>query len=350
MLYYLLAPWLNAFGTVRSSPRAVAVVAARRRPRADDHDPPRGRRWADARRVWALGMTVPGARLGAGAPLTGSATRSSGDCWSPPSRTPSSCCSAWSAPGGRSAGRSAGEQAWAKTERLVEEPCDSPVKVALAAVSPHVHPPEVFLIAGTRPEAIKLAPVAAAMRAAGRLTPVLVASGQHPTMVTQALDAFDVRADVTLPLQRVTGSQPELLTEMIRAAGRAVGGAQAGRGHRPGRHHHDAGRRAWPRSGGASRSCTSRPGLRSGDLDSPFPEEANRRLVAPGRRAAPGADRRWPRRTCWTRASTPADVLITGNTVVDATLAVAAARAAVRGRPGRPGPWMPRARPAVWCW
>ncbi len=76
--------------------------------------------------------------------------------------------------------------------------------------------PEVFLIAGTRPEAIKLAPVAAAMRAAGRLTPVLVASGQHPAMVTQALDAFDVQADVTLPLQRVTGSQPELLTEMIK--------------------------------------------------------------------------------------------------------------------------------------
>ena len=37
--------------------------------------------------------------------------------------------------------------------------------------------PEVHLIAGTRPEAIKLAPVVTAMRAAGRVTPVLVASG-----------------------------------------------------------------------------------------------------------------------------------------------------------------------------
>jgi UDP-N-acetylglucosamine 2-epimerase (non-hydrolysing) len=52
--------------------------------------------------------------------------------------------------------------------------------------------PEVHLIAGTRPEAIKLAPVVIAMRAAGRVTPVLVASGQHPTMVAQALAAFDL--------------------------------------------------------------------------------------------------------------------------------------------------------------
>src|SRR5436190_10181022 len=74
--------------------------------------------------------------------------------------------------------------------------------------------PEVHLIGGTRPEAVKLAPVAAAMRAAGRLQPVLVASGQHPTMVTQALEAFEQAPDVTLTVERASGSQPELLTEM----------------------------------------------------------------------------------------------------------------------------------------
>ena len=34
------------------------------------------------------------------------------------------------------------------------------------------------------------------------LRPVLVASGQHPTMVTQALAAFDLLPDVTLHVDR----------------------------------------------------------------------------------------------------------------------------------------------------
>jgi UDP-N-acetylglucosamine 2-epimerase (non-hydrolysing) len=182
--------------------------------------------------------------------------------------------------------------------------------------------PEVFLIAGTRPEAIKLAPVAAAMRAAGRLTPVLVASGQHPAMVTQALDAFDVRADVTLPLQRVTGSQPELLTEMIKSLDvlleerkpaavvvqgdttTTLAGAMAAFWRRIPVVHLEA-------------------GLRSGDLDSPFPEEANRKLV--GQLAALHlAPTALAATNLLDESVAPANVLITGNTVVDAALEIAA--------------------------
>src|SRR2546421_5741599 len=76
--------------------------------------------------------------------------------------------------------------------------------------------PEVHLLAGTRPEAIKLAPVAAAIRDAGRMRPVLVATGQHPTMVAEALAALGEKADVTLDLDRVTGSQPELLSQLVK--------------------------------------------------------------------------------------------------------------------------------------
>ncbi|MET7424426.1 UDP-N-acetylglucosamine 2-epimerase (non-hydrolyzing) [Dactylosporangium sp. NPDC005555] len=181
--------------------------------------------------------------------------------------------------------------------------------------------PEVFLIAGTRPEAIKLAPVAAAMRAAGRLTPVLVASGQHPTMVTQALDAFEVQADVTLPLRRVTGSQPELLTEMIKQLDAlleerrpaavvvqgdtttTLAGAMAAFWRRIPVVHLEA-------------------GLRSGDLDSPFPEEANRKLV--GQLAALHlAPTALAATNLLDESVAPANVLITGNTVVDAALEIA---------------------------
>ncbi|MER7283493.1 UDP-N-acetylglucosamine 2-epimerase (non-hydrolyzing) [Dactylosporangium sp. NPDC000244] len=182
--------------------------------------------------------------------------------------------------------------------------------------------PEVFLIAGTRPEAIKLAPVAAAMRAAGRLSPVLVASGQHPTMVTQALAAFDVEADVTLPLQRVTGSQPELLTEMIKQLDAlletrkpaavivqgdtttTLAGAMAAFWRRIPVVHLEA-------------------GLRSGDLDSPFPEEANRKLV--GQLAALHlAPTALAATNLLDESVAPSNVLITGNTVVDAALEIAA--------------------------
>jgi UDP-N-acetylglucosamine 2-epimerase (non-hydrolysing) len=181
---------------------------------------------------------------------------------------------------------------------------------------------EIHLIGGTRPEAVKLAPVAAAMTAAGRLRPVFVASGQHPTMVNQALTAFDLEADVTLHVQRTTGSQPELMTELIRVFDEhfearrpaavvvqgdtttALAGALAAFWRRIPVVHLEA-------------------GLRSGNLDSPFPEEANRRLVAqvatlhlaPTTLAAMNL----------LDEGVPVDqILVSGNTVVDAALAVAA--------------------------
>jgi UDP-N-acetylglucosamine 2-epimerase (non-hydrolysing) len=202
--------------------------------------------------------------------------------------------------------------------------------------------PEVHLVGGTRPEAVKLAPVAIAMRAAGLLHPVLLASGQHPTMVDQALAAFGLEPDLTVRVERRIGTQPELLTEMIRQLDdlwaertpaavivqgdttTSLAGALAAFWRRIPVVHLEA-------------------GLRSGDLDAPFPEEANRRLVtqvatlhqAPTPRAAMNLlDEKVP----------AGDVQITGNTVVDAAIAIAgrglpfenaeiaAARAAADGR------------------
>src|SRR4051812_41826565 len=182
--------------------------------------------------------------------------------------------------------------------------------------------PEVHLIAGTRPEAIKLAPVAAAMRAAGRLEPVLVASGQHPTMVTQALGAFDLRADITLPLDRVTGTQAELLTEMIRQLDEVFAA-------RPPAAVIVQGDTTTTLAGALAAFWRRIPvvhleaGLRSGDLDSPFPEEANRKLV--GQLAALHlAPTALAATNLLDENVAPANVLITGNTVVDAALEIAA--------------------------
>jgi UDP-N-acetylglucosamine 2-epimerase (non-hydrolysing) len=141
-------------------------------------------------------------------------------------------------------------------------------------------------------------------------------------MVAQALAAFGLEADVTLPLERVTGSQPELLTEMIRQLDElfakrepaavivqgdtttTLGGALAAFWRRIPVVHLEA-------------------GLRSGDLDSPFPEEANRKLV--GQLAALHlAPTALAATNLLDENVTAANVLITGNTVVDAALQIAA--------------------------
>ena len=56
----------------------------------------------------------------------------------------------------------------------------------------------VFVVVGTRPEAIKLAPVVEALRRDGRLDAVLVATSQHREMLRQALRPFGLVPDIDL--------------------------------------------------------------------------------------------------------------------------------------------------------
>src|SRR5450755_628837 len=59
-------------------------------------------------------------------------------------------------------------------------------------------PPVVLVIAGTRPECIKLAPIIRRLGAHDRLRVVLVNSGQHSTAVRRTLAEFDIRCDIDL--------------------------------------------------------------------------------------------------------------------------------------------------------
>jgi UDP-N-acetylglucosamine 2-epimerase (non-hydrolysing) len=182
----------------------------------------------------------------------------------------------------------------------------------------------VHLVVGTRPEAVKMAPLVTALRASGLARPVVVATGQHTTMVTEALAAFGQHPDVFLDLDRRTGEQAELVAQLAPVLDRVlvedrsaavvvqgdttsvlVGGLVA----------------FWRRIPLVHLEA----GLRSGDLTAPFPEEANRRVVsvladlhlAPTRRAADALLR---------EHVPPERVVLVGNTVVDAVVAVAAER------------------------
>ena len=63
--------------------------------------------------------------------------------------------------------------------------------------------PRVLVVIGTRPEAIKMAPVAEALRECDGLVESAVAlTGQHTDMVVQALDAFSITPDFDLNIMK----------------------------------------------------------------------------------------------------------------------------------------------------
>lgn len=195
--------------------------------------------------------------------------------------------------------------------------------------------PRVHIIVGTRPEAVKMAPLALALRTAGVVDPVLVATGQHPEMVSQYLAPFGLAPDVACHLSRATGEQAELVAQLVPALDAIVAAGSAALVVQ--------GDTTSALVGGLIAMWRRVPvvhleaGLRSGDLAAPFPEEANRRLLsvfadlhlAPTPRAAAVLHAEGVR----------ADrVLVVGNTVVDAVLMTAAAVTA----PGAPGPDHPQ--------
>lgn len=185
----------------------------------------------------------------------------------------------------------------------------------------------VYLVVGTRPEAIKMAPLAAALRRDGVLQPVLVATGQHPTLVAQALEAFGQQPDIVIRLERRVGDQPELVARLAPQLDAAIG-------PRPGAAVVVQGDTTSALVGGLVAFWRQVPlvhleaGLRSGDLTAPFPEEANRRLLATLTALHLAPTHRARNALC--AEGTPAErIVLIGNTVVDAVLEVAASEAPI---------------------
>ncbi len=311
MLHYLFAPWFNALGTV-----ALLGVWAYAAIRLAMNTPtPFAPSWPDlglGLAVWLGVLVMPGLIWGVlhrGQLRDERLSRTLVAGLMYPFFLVLGLVSTWRAVGQYLTGRNT----WTKTERL-------PEAGAFGMSSPEVH-----LVAGTRPEAIKLAPVAMRMRERGRLRSLMVASGQHEAMTTQALAAFGMAPDARLSLRRSTGSQPELLAAAVQRLDEHFAT-------------HDPaavmvqGDTTTTLAGALTAFWRRIPvvhleaGLRTGDLARPFPEEGNRRLVAQltalhlaptTRSAANLLDEGVP----------AVRVLLTGNTVVDAVLEIAARHA-----------------------
>lgn len=174
----------------------------------------------------------------------------------------------------------------------------------------------VLSVFGTRPEAIKMAPVVAALAAAGDIESRVCVTGQHREMLDQVLSLFRITADYDLAVMRpaqklgevtaavLTGLdgvlsefQPDLVlvhgdTTTALAASLAAFYRRISIGH-------------------------VEAGLRTGDIQSPWPEELNRKI-------ADSVSELFFAPTEKSRANLLAEgarderIFVTGNTVIDA--------------------------------
>ncbi|HEY9321720.1 MAG TPA: UDP-N-acetylglucosamine 2-epimerase (non-hydrolyzing) [Achromobacter sp.] len=174
---------------------------------------------------------------------------------------------------------------------------------------------KVLSIFGTRPEAIKMAPLVTALQQEPRIQSVVCVTGQHREMLDQVLALFDLRAqhdlDIMVPNQTLNGLYARLISRvdsvleaeqpdcvLVHGDTSTASACALASFHRRVRIGH------------------VEAGLRTGNLAMPFPEEMNRRVVdAVGDWLfAPTAESRGN----LLRENLAGHITVTGNTVIDA--------------------------------
>jgi UDP-N-acetylglucosamine 2-epimerase (non-hydrolysing) len=143
----------------------------------------------------------------------------------------------------------------------------------------HEHDHDVLLIAGSRPEVARLAPVATAFADADRIRALTVATGPDPMTVHEAFEALGVPADVTVLLREPPEPQPaaiaatlmtrldEVLVDLDPSAVMVYGGGMTAA---------VAAQVAFWRQ---IPVVHLQSGVATDDLLCPFPQEANRRII-----------------------------------------------------------------------
>ena len=177
---------------------------------------------------------------------------------------------------------------------------------------------KVSIVFGTRPEAIKLCPVVLAMKRNPAFDCNVCVTGQHREMLRQVLDVFGVEPDADLALMRPNQSLANLTSRAIAALDNYLAEVKP-----------DA---VMVQGDTTTVLCASlaafyrhipvahvEAGLRTWNLDSPWPEEGNRQLASRLTRwhFAPTETNR---RNLLRDGIDEARVFVTGNTVIDALL------------------------------
>jgi UDP-N-acetylglucosamine 2-epimerase len=179
----------------------------------------------------------------------------------------------------------------------------------------------VLCVIGTRPEAIKMAPVVAELRRHPQVNCQVCATGQHREMLEPILDLFGIRPDFDLKVMRPGQTHSMLTARLLEGLDGVVGQV----------------RPDWVLAQGDTTSVLAaslvanfhqtkfghvEAGLRTGEKNQPFPEELNRRI------ADIGADARFAptqrARECLLREGCESKTIhVTGNTIIDALIEIA---------------------------
>lgn len=181
---------------------------------------------------------------------------------------------------------------------------------------------KVLVIFGTRPEAIKLFPVVSALSQVRGLTVRTCITAQHRGLLDQVLSIARLTPDIDLDLMEPGQSLDRLTARLLTGLGEAMDAERPDRVI-------VQGDTATAMVGALAAYYRKVPvshveaGLRSGDIWQPWPEEVNRRIVAPI------ADQHFaPTQTAADALIRenidPATIHVTGNTVIDALLATQA--------------------------
>jgi UDP-N-acetylglucosamine 2-epimerase (non-hydrolysing) len=137
---------------------------------------------------------------------------------------------------------------------------------------------KIFLIIGTRPDAIKMAPVIREIKMQSVLEPIVVATAQHREMLDQVLKVFDIKVDYDLNIMRSNQSLDNITISALDGIAKLLDKYKPSMTV-------VQGDTTSSFVGGLASFYRKIPiahveaGLRTNDLFHPFPEEANRRLL-----------------------------------------------------------------------
>jgi UDP-N-acetylglucosamine 2-epimerase (non-hydrolysing) len=175
---------------------------------------------------------------------------------------------------------------------------------------------KIVVFMGTRPEAIKMAPVIKALQAAPDMQPIVVNTGQHREMIQQVIDLFDLPVDHDLAVMQPNQTLASLSARLLTSIDATLENLQPDMALVQG----DTTTVLM-----AALACYFRrlsighveAGLRTWNLWAPFPEEANRKLASPlvSLHFAPTD---FGRNNLLQEGIDPDRITVTGNTVIDA--------------------------------
>ena len=175
---------------------------------------------------------------------------------------------------------------------------------------------KILVLFGTRPEAIKLAPVIKELKQTPQFQTITVSSSQHTDLLKPFLTLFDLETDYDLQVMTANQTPNQVLSRTIKALDKilatekpdlilvqgdtttTLAGAMAGFHRDIAVGHIEA-------------------GLRTGDMQSPFPEEMNRRLTSQLATFHFAATQQ-NRQNLMREHISEKQIYVTGNTIVDA--------------------------------